>query len=180
MGQQQGFVLWFTGLSGAGKSTVAGLVLRNLQQRDVAIESLDGDEVRTHLSRGLTFSKEDRDINVERIGFVAGLLSKHGVGVVTAAISPYVATRATARDMATNFVEIHVDAPVEACIERDVKGLYKKALAGEIPQFTGVSDPYEPPQSPEIHLKTTEERPAESAQRVLSWLEDQGLIPHGK
>ncbi len=178
--ERQGFVLWFTGLSGAGKSTVAGLVMRELQGRGVAIESLDGDEVRTHLSRGLTFSQEDRDINVERIGFVAGLLSKHGIGVVTAAISPYVATRAKVRDMATNFVEIHVDATVEACIERDVKGLYKKALAGEIPQFTGVSDPYESPESPEIRLKTTEERPAESAQRVLSWLEDQGLIPRGK
>ena len=156
---------------------MAGLVMEEIRQRGGAVESLDGDEVRTHLSRGLTFSREDRDINVERIGFVAGLLSRHGVGVVTAAISPYSATRARVREMVTNFVEIFVDAPVEACIERDVKGLYKRALAGDIPQFTGVSDPYEPPESPEIHLRTTEETPQESAARVVGWLEGRGLLP---
>ena len=171
--------MWFTGLSGAGKSTVAALVIEQLRHRGAAVESLDGDEVRTHLSKGLTFTREDRDINVERIGFVAGLLSRHGVGVVTAAISPYAETRARVRHMVTNFVEIFVDAPVEACIERDVKGLYQRALAGEIPQFTGISDPYEPPGSPEIHLRTTQESPAESAARVLSWLEDRGLVVSG-
>ena len=170
-------MLWFTGLSGAGKSTVAGIVLYELRRREVPVESLDGDEVRTHLSKGLTFSKGDRNINVERIGFVAGLLSRNGVGVVTAAISPYAETRARVRDMATNFVEIFVDAPVEACMERDVKGLYAKAVKGEIANFTGVSDPYEPPVSPEIHLRTTEESPQESADRVISWLENRGWLP---
>ena len=172
-----GYVLWFTGLSGAGKSTVAGLVLDELRARKAPVESLDGDEVRTHLSRGLGFGREDRDINVERIGFVAGLLSRHGVGVVTAAISPYAATRGRVRAMVTNFVEIFVDAPVEACIERDVKGLYQRAMAGEIPNFTGISDPYEPPISPEIHLRTTEESPADSAARVLGWIEERGWVP---
>ena len=172
-----GYVLWFTGLSGAGKSTVAGLVLDELRSRRARVESLDGDEVRTHLSRGLTFSREDRDINIERIGFVAGLLSRHGVGVVTAAISPYAETRARVRGMVTNFVEIFVDAPVEACIERDVKGLYKRAMAGEIPNFTGISDPYEPPTDPELHLRTTEESPQASAGRVISYLEARDWIP---
>ena len=179
-GTRPGYVLWFTGLSGAGKSTVAGLVLDELRRRGAEVESLDGDEVRTHLSKGLTFSREDRDTNIERIGFVAGLLSRHGVGVVTAAISPYAETRARVRDMVTNFVEIFVDAPVEACIERDVKGLYRRALAGEIPQFTGISDPYERPTSPEIHLRTTDESPAESAARVIAWLEDRGLVVSAK
>lgn len=174
---QPGFVLWFTGLSGAGKSTVAGLVLDELRARDARVESLDGDEVRLHLSRGLSFSRQDRDINVERIGFVAGLLSRNGVGVVTAAISPYAETRAKVRDMVTNFVEIFVDAPVEACIERDVKGLYRRAIAGEIANFTGVSDPYEPPTDPELHLHTTEETPDESAARVIGYLEARDWIP---
>ena len=172
-----GYVLWFTGLSGAGKSTVAGLVLEELRSRGAAVESLDGDEVRTNLSKGLTFTREDRDINVERIGLVAGLLAKHGVGVVTSAISPYAATRQRVRERVPNFVEVFVDAPLEACIERDVKGLYRRAMAGDIPSFTGVSDPYEAPEDPEIHLRTTEETPQESAARVVEWLDARGWLP---
>lgn len=173
---QQGFVLWFTGYSGAGKSTIAGLVVDELRRRSVAVELLDGDDVRTHLSKGLSFSKEDRDTNVRRIGWVAGLLSRHGVGAVTAAISPYVDVRAEAREMATNFVEIFVDAPLEECRQRDVKGLYAKADRGEIPNFTGISDPYEAPPNPEVHVHTDQESPQESAQHVLDYLEQRGLI----
>ena len=173
---QQGFVLWFTGYSGAGKSTVAGVVLDRLRERSVAVERLDGDEVRTHLSKGLTFSREDRDINVRRIGWVAGLLSRHGVGVITAAISPYADVRGEAREMATNFVEVFVDASLEECRQRDVKGLYARAERGEIPNFTGISDPYEPPQNPEVHLHTDQESPEESAQHVVDYLEQHGLI----
>lgn len=174
-----GYVLWFTGLSGSGKSTIAGLVEAELRRRGAPVESLDGDEVRTHLSKGLGFSREDRDTNIRRIGFVAGLLSKHGVGVVTAAISPYAATREEVRKMTTNFVEIFVDAPLETCMERDVKGLYAKAMAGEIANFTGVSDPYEPPEAPEIHLTTDRETPEVSAATVVAYLEERGLVPHG-
>lgn len=173
---QQGFVLWFTGFSGAGKSTIAERVVAQLRERGVAVELLDGDEVRTHLSKGLTFSKEDRDTNVRRIGWVAGLLSRHGVGAVTAAISPYAAIRKEAREMATNFVEVFVDAPLEECRQRDVKGLYARADRGEIPNFTGISDPYEPPNNPEVHVHTDQESPDESAQHVLDYLQDRGLI----
>ena len=173
---QQGFVLWFTGFSGAGKSTIADLVVARLRERDVAVELLDGDEVRTHLSKGLTFSKEDRDTNVRRIAWVAGLLSRHGVGAVTAAISPYADIRNEAREMATNFVEVFVDAPLEECRTRDVKGLYARADRGEIPNFTGVSDPYEPPANAEVHVHTDQESPDESAQHVIDYLEEQGLI----
>lgn len=173
---RQGFVLWFTGLSGAGKSTVAGLVAAELRARGTKLEVLDGDEVRTHLSKGLGYSREDRDTNVLRIGYVAGLLSRHGVGVITAAISPYAATRAEVRAMTTNFVEIFVDAPLAACEARDVKGLYARARAGEIPAFTGVSDPYEPPPSPEVHLRTDLEMPADSAAKVIAHLAGRGWI----
>ena len=173
---QQGFVLWFTGYSGAGKSTVAGIVVELLRARGVPVELLDGDEVRTHLSKGLTFSREDRDTNVRRIAWVAGLLSRHGVGAVTAAISPYADVRAEAREMGTNFVEVFVDAPLEECRTRDVKGLYARADRGEIPNFTGISDPYEPPAEPEVHLHTDQETPQESAQHVVDYLEQRGLI----
>ncbi len=173
---QQGFVLWFTGFSGAGKSTIADLVVAELRRRQVPVELLDGDEVRTHLSKGLTFSKEDRDINVRRIGWVAGLLSRNGAGAVTAAISPYAEVRNEVRDMATNFVEIFVDAPLEECRMRDVKGLYARADRGEIPNFTGVSDPYEPPANPEVHVHTDQESPQESAQHVIDYLQQRGLI----
>lgn len=171
-----GYVLWFTGLSGAGKSTIAGLVESELRRRGAPVELLDGDEVRTHLSKGLTFSKEDRDTNVLRIGYVAGLLSRHGVGVITAAISPYAAVRDEVRAMTTNFIEVFVDAPLEECVRRDVKGLYARAMADRIPNFTGVNDPYEPPASPELHLCTAEESPERSAARVVGYLEDRGLL----
>lgn len=172
-----GYVLWFTGLSGAGKSTVAELVDAELRTRGAAVERLDGDEVREHLSRGLGFSREDRDINVARIGWVAALLSRNGVGVITAAISPYAAARAKVRAATTNFVEVFVDAPLDEVIRRDVKGLYARALAGEIPQFTGVSDPYEAPPEPELHLRTDRETAEESAARVLTYLEERGWVP---
>lgn len=173
----KGYVLWFTGLSGAGKSTVAGLVEAELRRRAAPVESLDGDVVRTHLSKGLGFSRADRDTNVLRIGFVAGLLSRHGVGVLTAAISPYAATRRQVREMTTNFTEVFVDAPLDACIARDVKGLYARALAGEIDEFTGVSDPYEPPEAPELHLRTDREDPEASAAWVLAYLDARGWVP---
>lgn len=176
-GVRQGFVLWFTGYSGAGKSTIANHVVRQLRMRGVDVELLDGDEVRTHLSKGLGFGKEDRDTNVRRIGWVAGLLSRHGVCAVTAAISPYAAVRDEARKMAEVFVEIFVDAPLEECRQRDVKGLYARADRGEIPNFTGVSDPYEPPENPEVHVHTDRQSPEESAQVVLAYLEEQGLVP---
>ncbi|CAN5804105.1 N/A [soil metagenome] len=169
-----GYVLWFTGFSGAGKSTVAGLVGDELRRRGAPLELLDGDEVRTHLSKGLGFSREDRDTNILRIGWVAGLLSRHGVGVITAAISPYAQTRGQVRQMTTNFVEIFVDAPLAECARRDVKGLYAKAEAGDIATFTGVSDPYEPPAAPEIHLRTDQESPQESAAKVLAYLDERG------
>jgi adenylylsulfate kinase len=175
----EGYVLWFTGLSGAGKSTVAGLVGAELRRRNVPLEVLDGDEVRTHLSKGLGFSRADRDTNILRIGWVAGLLSRHGVAVITAAISPYAGTRAQVRAMTTNFVEIYVDAPLAACEARDVKGLYARARAGEIAEFTGVSDPYEPPTAPEVHLRTDHESPAESAARVLAYVDERGWAGPG-
>ena len=147
-GVHKGFVLWFTGLSGAGKSTISNLIEARLRAAGAKVELLDGDVVRTHLSKGLSFSKEDRDINIRRIGFVSELLARHGVIVIVAAISPYRAVREEVRSTIPNFVEVYVECPIEVLAERDVKGLYKKALAGEIPHFTGVSDPYEPPLIP--------------------------------
>ena len=173
----RGFTLWFTGLSGAGKTTIADIVERELRQRHGKIEVLDGDIVRTNLSKGLGFSREDRDTNVLRIGFVSDLLTRNGVGVIVSAISPFKEIRdAVRRNIGDDFIEIFVDAPLEVCAERDVKGLYKKAFAGEIPQFTGVSDPYEPPASPELHIKTHEEEPHESARRVVARLEELGYL----
>lgn len=176
MAKRDGYVLWFTGLSGAGKSTIAGIVAEKLRDKGMPLEVLDGDEVRTHLSAGLGFGKADRDINVRRIGWVASLLSRHGVGVVTAAISPYADVRAEVRAMATNFVEIFVDAPLDEVRRRDVKGLYARADRGEILNFTGVSDPYEPPADPEVHVRTDTESPEESAGRVLAYLQQRGLV----
>jgi len=173
-----GFTVWFTGLSAAGKTTVSGLVADALETRGVLVERLDGDVVRTNLSKGLGFSKEDRDTNVERIGWVASRLTRAGAAVLVSAISPYEAVRNRVRSMVEEhgvFLEVFVDAPVQTCIERDPKGLYARALAGELSHFTGVSDPYEPPRAPEIVLHTDRERPEESARRVLRELEARAL-----
>ena len=175
MNNDNGFVLWLTGLSGAGKSTIASAVAPSLVERGHRVEVLDGDEVRTNLCQGLGFSREDRDTNIARIGYVAGKLAKHGVAVVVAAISPYRDARDKIRSSVADFVEVHVAAPVETCAERDVKGLYAKALAGEIKNFTGVSDPYEEPLEPEILLHTERETVQESVRIVLDWLEAKHL-----
>lgn len=172
-----GVVLWFTGLSGAGKSTIARLVEAQLRERGEKVEVLDGDEVREHLSKGLTFARADRDTNVRRIGWVAKLLARNGVVAITAAISPFRATRDEVRAaVGRQFVEVYVGTPLEECARRDVKGLYAKALKGEIPQFTGVSDPYEPPENPELVIQTVGESPAMSAARVVAYLEEHGWI----
>lgn len=177
---QRGFVLWFTGLSGAGKSTLSALIHEELRRRGARVELLDGDEVRTHLSAGLTFSKVDRDVNIRRIGWVCRLLARNGVIAISAAISPYREIRdelraATVADGAA-FVEVFASCDIPTLAERDVKGLYKKALAGEIPHFTGVSDPYEEPLAPEITTDSARETPDESCNRILRYLEEQGLI----
>ena len=175
-----GFTLWLTGLSGSGKSTVANLVGPELERRGLLVEYLDGDVVRTHLSKGLGFSKGDRDTNIERIGWVASRLTRHGAAVLVSAISPYAETRGKARELVEEFgpfVEVYVEASVEACAERDVKGLYAKAFAGELKEFTGVSDPYEPPGKAELVLNTETATPEESAALVLQKLEELGLVP---
>jgi adenylylsulfate kinase len=173
----RGFTLWFTGLSGSGKTTISEIVEHELRNRVRKVEVLDGDIVRTNLSKGLGFSREDRDTNVLRIGFVADLLTRNGVGVIVSAISPFKEVRDQVRhNIGEDFIEIFVDAPLEVCAERDVKGLYKKAFSGEIPQFTGVSDPYEAPETPELHIKTDEEDAQESAKRVIDHLEKLGHL----
>ena len=178
--REGGFTLWFTGLSGAGKSTIAHLVGPELERRGAIVEYLDGDTVRTHLSKGLGFSKEDRDTNIERIGWVASRLTRHGAAVIAAAISPYEETRRKARALVEEwgpFVEVYVRASVEECARRDVKGLYAKAFAGEIKGFTGVDDPYEPPTSPELVIDTEQHEPEESARLIVEKLEELGLLP---
>jgi adenylylsulfate kinase len=175
-----GFTLWFTGLSGSGKTTIAHLVGPELDRRGQVVEYLDGDTVRTHLSKGLGFSKEDRDAHIERVGWVASRLTRHGAAVIAAAISPYDETRRTARRMVEEFgpfIEVYVKASVDECARRDVKGLYQKAFAGEIKEFTGVSDPYEEPEDAELVLDTELRSPEESAALVLAKLEELGLIP---
>ncbi|MEO8539194.1 MAG: adenylyl-sulfate kinase [bacterium] len=176
----RGFVLWFTGLSGAGKSTLSEAIAPALRGRGVAIEVLDGDEVRTHLSKGLGFSREDRDANIMRIGFVANLLARNGVGVITAAISPYRETRDSVRALVEGdgsvFIEAHVAATLEECEARDVKGLYAEARAGRRPGMTGVDDPYEPPPTPELSIPTGQEPLSSSIERVIRYLETQGLV----
>jgi adenylylsulfate kinase len=174
--RQRGFTLWFTGLSGAGKTTVGEIVEKELKDRGLRVEVLDGDIVRTNLSKGLGFSREDRNINVLRIGFVANLLTRNGVAVIVSAISPHKEARDQVRRRIIDFVEVFVDVPLEVAAERDVKGLYKKAFAGEIEQFTGVSDPYEPPAAPDLILKTDEETPEESARKVIEKLEYFGYL----
>jgi len=173
-----GFIVWFTGLSGAGKSTLAER-LRDALCSERAVEILDGDEVRTHLSKGLGFSREDRDTNIRRIGFVARLLARNGVVAISAAISPYAETRAEMRRLAEEegipFVEVYAEAALQSLIRRDVKGLYRKALAGEIAHFTGVTDPYEPPSAPEIVVQTDHQEPAASLASILVYLTERGL-----
>ena len=174
-----GFTLWFTGLSGAGKTTIAHLVGPELDRRGHVVEYLDGDTVRTHLSKGLGFSKEDRDTNIERIGWVAARITRHGGAVIAAAISPYEETRQKARAMVEQFgpfVEVHIKASVDECARRDVKGLYAKAFAGEIKGFTGVDDPYEDPASPELVVDTEQHDAEESARLIVEKLEQLGLV----
>jgi len=173
-----GFTLWFTGLPGSGKTTVSTAVAETLRSRGVAVEVLDGDVVRRSLSSDLSFSREDREMNIRRIAFVSDLLSRNGVAVIAAAISPFRATREEARRlMGERFIEIYVAAPVEVCEGRDPKGLYAKARAGEISQFTGIDDPYEAPESAEVVLPTHEEPAEQSLARVVELLEARGLIP---
>lgn len=179
IGNMHGFTLWLTGLSGAGKTTLARHVARELRARALKVEVLDGDVVRQNLSKGLGFSKEDRDTNIRRIGFVCNLLSRNGVVAIAAAISPYRAVRNEVRASQDTgrFVEVFLDCPVEVCIKRDVKALYQKALTGEVENFTGVSDPYEPPERPEIVLHTSRETEEESVTNILKWLEERGYVP---
>lgn len=175
--EQQGFVVWMTGLSGAGKTTIAHVLVDELKARGLKVERLDGDVVRESLTRDLGFSKEDRDKNIERVTFVAKLLSRNGVACVCSFISPYQAVRDQVRAETTNFVEVFVDAPLEVVIQRDVKGMYQKAIAGEIENFTGISDPFEAPANPDVHVRTDQETVQESAEVILSYLEKRGLIP---
>lgn len=173
----KGFTLWMTGLSGAGKTTIAKILEKELKGRGVRFERLDGDVVRESLTRDLGFSKEDRDKNIERVTFVAKLLSRNNVGVVCSFISPYKEVRNMVRTETTNFIEVFVNAPLDVCEQRDVKGMYKKARAGEIPNFTGISDPYEPPDNAEITLNTHEETAEQSASQIIKYLEANGYIP---
>ena len=175
-----GFTLWFTGLSGSGKTTIAHLVGPELDRRGLVVEYLDGDTVRTHLSKELGFSKEDRDTHIERVGWVASRLTRQGGAVIAAAISPYEATRRKARELVEEFgtfVEVYVRASVDECARRDVKGLYEKAFKGEIKEFTGVSDPYEEPTNPELVVDTEEHSAEECAALVFAKLEELGLVP---
>jgi adenylylsulfate kinase len=176
----KGFTVWFTGLSGAGKTTIAELVGPELERRGCRVEYLDGDIVRTHLSKGLGFSKEDRDTNIARIGWVASRLARAGAVVIVSAISPYEEMRRHARGLVEQhapFVEIHVATPLEECARRDPKGLYAAAFAGEIDEFTGVSAPYEAPLEPELRLDTSGRTPTESGASVLERLEELNLLP---
>ena len=171
-----GFTIWFTGLSGAGKSTLSEIIERELRRRGKRVEVLDGDVVRTNLSKGLGFSKEDRDTNIRRIGWVCEVLSRNDVVAISAAISPYREIRDEIRANIGRFVEVFVDVPLEVAIERDVKGLYKKAIAGEIKQFTGVSDPYEAPLNAEVVINSAEETPGDSAAKIITTLEKLGYL----
>lgn len=173
---ERGFTLWFTGLSGAGKTTLAQLVERLLRERGRRVELLDGDVVRTHLSKGLGFSRDDRDTNILRIGFVCDLLSRNGIIAIASAISPYRETRDHVRSMISDFVEVYVDTPLEECRRRDVKGLYRQALTGQVSAFTGVSDPYEPPLAAEITVHTVGRSPEECAAEIIGWLERRGYL----
>lgn len=173
---QRGVTVWFTGLSGAGKTTICQAVEQELRSQDCQVEVLDGDIIRENLTKGLGFSKDDRDENVRRIGFVAHLLSRNGVIVLVSAISPYRNIRDEVRQRIGDFVEVYVSTPLEICEERDVKGLYKRARAGQIKQFTGIDDPYEPPFTPEVECKTQQETVEQSVGRVLTHLVEMGYL----
>jgi len=173
----RGFTVWFTGLSGAGKSTLSAWLEKEVRRRGRGVEVLDGDVVRTNLSKGLGFSREDRDTNIRRIAFVCHLLSRNGVAVISAAISPYRDTRREARDLIGDFVEVYVRCAIPELVRRDVKGLYAKALKGEIAHFTGISDPYEEPEHPEVVVDSGAESVEESLERILRHLELRGYIP---
>jgi adenylylsulfate kinase len=172
----RGVTIWFTGLSGSGKSTIARALESRLREQGCKLEVLDGDIVRTNLTKGLGFSKEDRDENIRRIGFVSHLLTRNGVIVLVSAISPYREIREEVRDRVGDFMEVFVDAPLQVCEDRDVKGLYKRARAGEIKGFTGIDDPYEAPHSPEVHCQTHQETLEESVNKVLAQLEALGYV----
>lgn len=172
----RGVVIWLTGLPSAGKSTIATALEEEIRSRGHRVEVLDGDVVRENLSKGLGFSKEDRDTNIRRIGFVASLLARNGVKAITAAISPYRSVRDEVRTYSKDFIEVYISTPAEVCEQRDVKGLYAKARAGELKGFTGVDDPYEPPPSPEVEISTLDEDPAASARRIAKELEARGYL----
>lgn len=177
--QQQGFVIWFTGLSGAGKTTISRILEERLRAAGHNVESLDGDVVRTNLSKGLGFSREDRDTNIRRIGFVAHLLARNGVAVICSAISPYRTTRAEVRALIgdQSFIEVFADCPIDICATRDGKvEMYEKARRGELKEFTGVSDPYEPPLQPDVHVRTNTENPEQSAEHILDHLIERSLL----
>lgn len=174
--EHRGVTVWFTGLSGSGKSTIAQALAQYLRDHNCKLEILDGDIVRTNLTKGLGFSREDRDTNIKRIGFVAHLLTRNGVIVLVSAISPYRAVREEVREKIGDFFEVYVSAPLEVCESRDVKGLYQKARAGEIKQFTGIDDPYEPPLNPEVNCETHQETLEESVNKVIQKLEALGYL----
>ncbi len=175
--EHQGFTLWFTGLSGAGKTTVSRVIAEDLRARGMKVEILDGDVIRENLSKGLGFSKEDRDTNIRRIGWVCEVLSRNGVVAIAAAISPYRELRDELRGKIDKFVEVYAECPIPVLAERDVKGLYKRALAGEIKNFTGVSDPYEAPLNAEVTYHSDRETIPESAGKIISKLEALGFVP---
>ncbi|WP_036482952.1 adenylyl-sulfate kinase [Myxosarcina sp. GI1] len=174
--KQRGVAVWFTGFSGAGKTTIATALTEKLKSQNYQIEVLDGDEIRENLTKGLGFSKEDRDTNIRRIGYVAKLLARNGVIVLVPVISPYRAIRDEMRKQIGNFVEVFVNAPIEECEKRDVKGLYKKVRAGQIKQFTGIDDPYEPPTNPEVECRTDLEDLSESVDKIYGKLQEMGYI----
>jgi adenylylsulfate kinase len=176
--KEKGFTIWFTGLSGSGKTTLSKRLESELRRRGILkVELLDGDVIRTHLSKGLGFSKEDRDANIKRIGFVCKLLSRNGVVAIAAAISPYREVRDVNRQEIGDFVEVYCKCPLDVCVRRDVKGLYRKALSGEIKNYTGVDDPYEEPLKPEVTLETDRETPEQSVRKIVQKLEVLGYLP---
>ena len=176
----KGFTVWLTGMSGAGKSTVARLLEQRLRAISAPVEVLDGDVVRTHLSKGLGYGREDRDENIRRIAFVCGLLTRHGVIAIAAVISPYREARDQAREQIPDFIEVYLECSLDVLMERDTKGLYRKAMSGQLANFTGISDPYEPPLSAEVNIRSDLETPHESAQKIWEALAERGLISNDR